>query len=247
MGSGSEVAKEASDIVILDDNFASITNAILYGRTIFNSIRKFIIFQLTVNLAAVLTAFLGPFFGTPFPLTIIQILWINIIMDTLAALAFGGEIALERYMNEKPIKREANILNKYMSSAILTDGVYIAVIGVIFLTFDPVRQLFLRNGIPNEKVFLTAFFNLFIFLIAFNSFNARTEKPNIFENILRNKDFIYILVLIFSLQVVFTYLGGEILRTVSLNLHEWLLILVVSFTIIPVDLCRKLILQKIKI
>jgi calcium-translocating P-type ATPase len=246
MGSGSEVAKEAGDIVILDDNFSSITNAVRYGRTIFSSLRKFIVFQLTVNIAAVLTAFLGPIFGMDFPLTIIQILWINIIMDTLAALALGGEPALERYMNDKPIRREANILSRYMTNALITGGLYIAAFAMFFLLFPPFKEMFLRNGIPNTDVFLTAFFNLFIFLVMFNSFNARTEKMNLFEHIKENKGFLPIIALIFVMQIIFTYIGGEVLRTSALTVKEWGIIILLAVSIIPVDLFRKFILKLAK-
>lgn len=112
MGSGTEVAKEAGDIVILDDNFLSIKQAILYGRTIYNSICKFIVFQLTINFSAVAINFIAPFIGIEKPLTITQILWINLVMDTLAALAFGGEPALEKYLREKPKDRSAPIVSK---------------------------------------------------------------------------------------------------------------------------------------
>ena len=243
MGSGSEVAKEAGDIVILDDNFSSIANAVRYGRTIFKSIRKFIVFQLTVNLAAVTTVFLGPMFGVEFPLTIIQLLWINIIMDTLAAIAFGGEPALERVMREKPVRRDENIVNKYMASSILTGGLYIMVVSIFFLTFPPIKELFARNGVYDHDVFLSAFFNVFIFLIVVNSFNARTEKLNLFDNIGQNPMFLRIIGLIIVLQVVFTYIGGTILRTTPLLPIEWLYVALFAVSIIPVDIIRKLILR----
>lgn len=189
MGNGSEVAKESSDIVILDDNFSSINNAIRYGRSIFKSIRKFIIFQLTVNLAAVLTALLAPFFGVEFPLTIIQLLWINIIMDSLAAIAFGGEPAISRYMEEPPIKRDANILSPYMIASVLTGGIYISVVSLLFLTVPAFKDFFIRNGAFDIEVFMAAFFNLFILMILFNGFNARTEKFNLLENIRKTRGF----------------------------------------------------------
>ena len=241
MGSGSEVSKEAGDIVILDDNFHSINNAIRYGRTIFKSIRKFIVFQLTVNVAAVTTAFLGPLVGIDFPLTIIQLLWINMIMDTLAAIAFGGEPALDRYMNEPPVDRDAHILTKSMKSSILTSGLFITAFSIFFLSFDPLRQLFTRNGITDESVFLTAFFNVFIFLILFNAFNVRTENVNLFENMDKNLGFLRVMTLIFSLQVLFTYIGGNILRTTYLTPLEWAYIFGFSLLIIPVDLIRKIV------
>lgn len=244
MGNGSEVAKESGDIVILDDNFKSITNAIRYGRTIFKSIRKFIVFQLTVNLAAVLTAFLSPYFGVEFPLTIIQLLWINIIMDTLAAIAFGGEPALDRYMNEPPVRRDANILSSYMVSSILTAGLYIAFLSICFLSIPFFKTLFYREGIYHEAVFMTAFFNLFIFLILFNGFNARTEKYNLLENIRKNPGFLQVMALIGIIQLIITLVGDTILRATPLRLTEWATVLLIAFSIIPVDLMKKFIIRK---
>jgi calcium-translocating P-type ATPase len=239
MGSGSEVSKEAGSIVILDDNFRSITNAVRYGRTIFRSIRKFLVFQLTVNVAAVCTALLGPFFGIDFPLTIIQILWINIIMDTLAALAFGGEPALKRFMDEPPVSRSENILTRDMLSAVLTCGIFTTAFSLFFLTYPPIRELFVRDGLPNQGVFYTAFFNIFVLMVTFNAFNARTEKINLFEHIFENKGFFRVIGFILVVQVIITYIGGTILRATPLNVSEWMIILVLSITIIPVDLIRK--------
>jgi len=244
MGNGSEVAKESGDIVILDDNFSSITNAIRYGRTIFKSIRKFIVFQLTVNLAAVLTAFLSPYFGVEFPLTIIQLLWINIIMDTLAAIAFGGEPALDRYMNEPPVRRDANILSSYMTTSILTAGLYIAFLSICFLSIPFFKTLFYREGVHIDAVFMTAFFNLFIFLILFNGFNARTEKYNLLENIRKNPGFLQVMALIAIIQVIITLVGDTILRATPLRLTEWATVLLIAFSIIPVDLIKKWIIRK---
>ena len=246
MGSGSEVSKEAGDIVILDDNFYSISNAIKYGRTIFKSIRKFIVFQLTVNVAAVTTAFIGPLIGFDFPLTIIQILWINIIMDTLAALAFGGEPALSQYMDEPPVDREENILTKDMISAILTSGLLITAFSLFFLTYDPFKELFLRDGVPDPKIHLTAFFNIFIFMIIFNGFNVRTHTINLFDHISKNINFILIMTGILTLQIIFTYIGGNILRTYGLTFQEWILVFSMSLIIVPVDIVRKLIMKSIR-
>lgn len=239
MGSGSEVAKEAADIVILDDNFASITQAVLFGRTIFKSIRKFIVFQSTINCASLLIVFMGPFLGYDFPLTLIQLLWVNLVMDTLAAMAFGGEPALHRYMHEKPIKRDAPIINFFMWSSIIINGLFIASLCIFALSYKPIRYLFLRNNIPNEEVFLTAFFAFFIFLTAFNAFNARTTKLNIFNHISENRGFLFVISLIFILQVIFTYLGGSFLRTVALTQQEWIIIILSSSIIIPFDIIRK--------
>lgn len=141
LGSGSEMAKEAADIVVLDDNFTSITQAILYGRTIYKSIQKFIVFQSTINVASSSIVFIGPFLGFDFPLTLIQLLWVNLVMDTLAALAFGGEPALTRYMEEKPIKRDDAIITPRMGLSILTGGFFIAAMSIFALSNDHVEHV----------------------------------------------------------------------------------------------------------
>lgn len=236
MGSGTEMTKESSDIVILDDNFASLTQSVLYGRTLFKSIRKFLVFQLTVNVSAILLAFLGPFLGFDLPLTMVQLLWINIIMDTLAALAFSGEAALERYMVEKPIPKDEPLITREMWSAILVDGIAATLLSLFFLTYPPIRELF-----HSEAAFLTGFFCFFVFMHNFNKFNARTDSLNLFDHLAENRNFIAVVALIFALQVVFTYIGGEVLRTVGLYPQEWLYVLLLALIIIPVDLARKLV------
>ena len=251
MGNGTDMTKESSDIVILDNNFISLTNAVLYGRTLLKSIRKFLIFQLSVNVAAILVAFLGPFFGIDLPLTMTQLLWINIVMDTLAAFAFSGEAALNRYMREKPTPMDASLVNNDMWSAILVNGITIAILSLFFLTSDTVSAWFpcdeLRCGDPSNPdydsraVLLTAFFGFFVFVNNFNKFNSRTEGINLFEHILENRNFIFVVILIFFLQTVFTYIGGEVLRTVGLTLTEWIYVIGFSILIIPVDLIRKLV------
>jgi calcium-translocating P-type ATPase len=247
MGGGTEVAKEASEIIIMDDNFNSIDKAILYGRTIFNSIRKFIIFQLTINVAAVLISFVCPLLDMGNPLTIIQILWVNLVMDTLAALAFGGEPALKRFMQEKPKKRDEQIVSKYMWSEILTAGAVIFGLSLFFI-LSPIAREFFRpdlveklGHVETSKSFLmTGFFSFFIFIAVFNGFNARTERINIFDNIGGNKGFLKVLGIIAVLQVAMTYLGGDIIRAYGLNVKEWLFVLGLALLIIPVDIIRKL-------
>ena len=241
MGGGTEVAKEASDVVIMDDNFSSIDKAILYGRTIFNSIRKFIIFQLTINVAAVLVSFASPLLGMENPLSITQILWINLVMDTLAALAFGGEPALRRYMQEKPKRRDEKIVSPYMWSQILTDSLWVFFISMLFL-LTPVFDGFFRAG-ENNMYVLTGYFTFFIFAAVFNAFNARTEQLNLLDNIGENKGFLKILLLIVVIQVIMTDFGGVILRCFGLTLSEWAVVLVLAATIIPIDLIRKLIVR----
>ena len=244
MGSGSEVSKEAGDIVILDDNFNSINNAIRYGRTIFKSIRKFIVFQLTVNVAAVTTAFAGPLLGIDFPLTIIQLLWVNIIMDTLAAIAYGGEPALMRYMEEAPIRRDENILTKDMKASILTSGLFITTMSFVFLKSSFIQNLFLRDGMISEAAHLSAFFNLFIFMIIFNGFNVRTSQINFFDHIALNMNFVLVMGLIIVMQIVFTYIGGDILRTVGLTFKEWLVVFGMALIILPVGMVVKLMMKQ---
>ncbi|MBR2178768.1 MAG: calcium-translocating P-type ATPase, PMCA-type [Selenomonadaceae bacterium] len=239
MGGGTEVAKEASEIVILDDNFSSIGRAILYGRTIFNSIRKFIIFQLTINVAAVLISFVCPLIELENPLTITQILWVNLVMDTLAALAFGGEPALDRYMDEKPKQRDEHIISKYMYSAIGVGALWSFGAGLFFLLSNFSHEHF-RVGETDANMYLmTGYFAFFIFTAVFNAFNARTDQLNLFDNIGGNTGFLKVMGLIVVVQVIMTYVGDVILRCFGLTGSEWLFVIAMAFTIIPVDLIRK--------
>ncbi|GHU45547.1 hypothetical protein FACS1894190_17720 [Spirochaetia bacterium] len=237
MGGGSEVAKEASEIVILDDNFSSIDRAILYGRTIFNSVRKFIIFQLTINVAAVLISFVSPLLGMENPLSITQILWVNLVMDTLAAMAFGGEPALKRFMQEKPKKRDESVVNGYMWQSILTGSLLTFGLSLFFI-LSPFAKTFFRPDVDN-KYLLTGYFTFFIFISVFNAFNARTEKLNLFDHIAANKGFLQILAIIVIVQILMTYFGGVVLRCFGLNLREWAFVLGIAILIIPIDLLRK--------
>ncbi len=237
MGSGTEVAREASDIIILDDNFKSISSAILYGRTIFKSIRKFIIFQLTVNLCAVSLSVVGPLVGIHTPVTVIQMLWINMVMDTLAGIAFSFEPPLLEYMNEKPKKRDESIINSYMKNEIIVTGIYSSILCLWFLKSDFISGLF--RGSINDKYLLSAFFGLFIFIGIFNSFNARTSRINIFANIFKNKVFLFVIFLIVTVQIILIYFGGELFRTIGLSFKEFNFMLLLSLTVIPFDWIRK--------
>ena len=241
MGSGTEVAKEASDIVILDNNIVSISKAILYGRTIFKNIRKFIIFQLSVNVSAILLALIGPFIGVPSPITVVQMLWINMVMDTLAGLAFSYEVPRIEYMKEPPKKKEENILNKYMINEILSSGLYSLVLCIIFLKLPIIKSLFVDNN-----HFMTSFFCLFIFLATFNAFNARTHRLNIFAHLSENKIFLLIILFIIIVQISITYSGITIFQTTRINIKELLITIVLSFSIIPLDIIRKIITKKTK-
>ena len=237
MGSGTEVAKEASDIVILDDNFYSITNAILYGRTIFKSIRKFIICQLTINLCSLLVSIIGPFIGIPIPITVIQMLWINMIMDTLSGFAFSYEPALPEYMKELPKKKNENIINGYMANQIITTGLVSSVICIIFLKSRIINQIFGDD-------LLTAFFGLIIFISIFNSFAARTHRLNILANIFKNKVFIGVITFVIGMQIYLIYYGGSLFRTNGLTIREFIIMMGIGLLVIPIDFIRKLIRKK---
>lgn len=240
MGSGTEVAKEAGDITILDDNFSSIEKAILYGRTMFKTIRKFLIFQLTVNVAAVLICFLGPLFGENVVLTVIQLLLVNLAMDTLAAIAFGSEPALREYMKEKPVARTASIVSKQMLIEILISALYITFICLSILFLPAVRNLF---GDVDVTYLKSALFATFMMAITFNGFNARTSHINPFEHLGRNKNFMLVMLSIFVLQFVFVTFGGEVLSVESLSPQSWLICLILAFLVIPIDVVRKAVMK----
>ena len=242
MGSGTEVSKEASDIIILDDNFKSITKAILFGRTIFKSIRKFIIFQLTVNLCAVSLSIIGPFIGIETPVTVIQMLWINMVMDTLAGLAYSFEPPLIEYMKELPKKKDENIINRYMAGEIIFTGLYSSILCVIFLKLPFIKNFFRPDS--NNLYLMTAFFGLFIFITIFNSFNARTNRLNLLANIFKNKIFLIIISFILIVQILLIYYGGNLFRTAGLTYSEFFIMILLSATVIPVDWLRKFYLRK---
>lgn len=241
MGSGTEVAKEASDIVILDDNILSISKAILYGRTTFKNIRKFIIFQLTINLAATSLALIGPFIGVPSPITVIQMLWINMVMDTLAGLAFSYEVPRIEYMKEAPKKKDESIINRYMFNEIILSGVYLLIVCILFLKLPILREMFTDNS-----HYMTAFFTLFILLAVNNLFNARTHRINIFSHINKNIPFILIVVFIIFAQLFIVYSGITIFGTTRINMKEIFVIFMISLTIIPCDIGRKLVLKRLR-
>lgn len=240
MGSGTEVAKEASDIVIIDNNILSISKAILYGRTIFKSIRRFVTYQLTVNFTALFLSIVGSYIGVSTPITIIQMLWLNMIMDTFAGLAFSYEPPLKYYMEDKPKISKEPIINKYMYSEIICDALYSAILCILFLKMPIFKEL-IRN---DYKHFMTAYFAMFIFIGIFNAFNARTERLNIFSNILKNKIFVFIFTFIIIVQIYLIYNGHDLFRTYGLTTFELLFVIIIAFTVIPIDFIRKIIYKK---
>jgi calcium-translocating P-type ATPase, PMCA-type len=244
MGDGTQAAQENSDVVILNNSLTSIEKAVLYGRTMTESVKKFIIFQLTVNVTTIALALIGPLVGFKEPFTIIQILWINLIMDTLAALAFGEEPTLERYMKRPPIGRKENILTGYMKSAIGVAGLFITVVSTMLLAnlFNLQQMLDLHDS----KEVLTFMFTFFIYAVIFNSLNTRSHGFNVFEHIGRNKRFIYVMVSIAIVQSLIIQFGGEVFNTVPMDLKHFGMALGLAFLIIPVDMIRKALIGSFK-
>lgn len=245
MGSGTEVAKEAGDIIILNDSLTSIADAIMYGRTMSKSVKKFIIFQLTVNVSTVFTAVLGPLFGWSEVFTIVQILWINMIMDTLAAIAFGQEPARESYMDEKPVARTADILNGYLKSSILVGGVFITIICLGIL--NNIFGIYNVIGTSDMDVVRTFMFANFIMAIIWNSFNARTDSLNLFEHITENHNFMIVMSAVTIIQVLIIQFGGKVFGTTPLSLNNWIAVVLIAFMIIPIDLVRKIVVKNMGI
>lgn len=244
MGDGTQAAQESSDVVILNNSLTSIEKAVLYGRTMTESVKKFIIFQLTVNVTTIALALIGPLVGFKEPFTIIQILWINLIMDTLAALAFGEEPTLERYMKRPPIGRKENILTSYMKSAIGIAGLFITAVSTMLLAnLFNLQQVF---DLHDSKEVLTFMFTFFIYAVIFNSLNTRSHGFNVFEHIGRNKRFIYVMVSIAIVQSLIIQFGGEVFNTVPMDLKHFGLALGLAFLIIPVDMIRKALIGSFK-
>lgn len=238
MGNGADVAKEAGDVVILDNKLSSIVKAVLYGRNIFKSIRKFLVFQLTMNFSSALVCMIGPLLGFDTPITVSQMLWVNMIMDTLGGLAFAGEAPQKRIMREKPKRRDEPILNQYMIHQILLSGGFSVLISMLFL-----KAPFMTNHIresENNLVLLSAFFGLLIFLGVMQCINSRTDRLNPFVGLDKNPTFVFIMVLITLIQVSFIYFGGAILRATPLTRAELLFTLGCATLSIPAELLRKI-------
>jgi Ca2+-transporting ATPase len=217
---GTAVAKEASDIILLDDSFRSIVNAIMWGRSLYQNIQRFVLFQLTVNVTALFIALIGPFIGVELPLTVTQMLWVNLIMDTFAALALAAEPPHKDVMNDKPRDPEAFIVTPKMWRQILG---YAAVFIVIL-----VGMLFKiqRDGITDYE--LSLFFNVFVMLQLWNLFNARCLglSGSAFSGVFENKGFVCISLIIFVGHILITQFGGEAFRTAPLSAVDWASIII---------------------
>lgn len=246
MGSGTEAAKEAGKIVILDDNFKSIKDAIWYGRTIYHNILKFCKFQLVINVAAVVVSAIAPFFGVEEPLKVTHLLFVNLVMDGLGAIMLGNEPALEKYMNEKPRRRDESIISKKMMAQILTMGTWLTVVSFVYLKLPLFRDLF-----ATEAQHLTGYFVLFIVAALFNGFNVRDDGFGIFRGLNENTGFLKVFFLIILVQAVivnaalvpfplFTWIGNMFSCT-PFGIQGWIAVVLLSVTMIPVDLVRKLV------
>lgn len=238
MGAGTQVAKDAGDIIILDNNLSSIAKAVLYGRTIFKSIRKFITLQLTMNLCAMGVTMICPFIGIDAPVTVVQMLWINLIMDTLGGLAFAGEAPLSSYMEEAPKRRDEPILNGYMIHQICFLGGFTIALCLLFLKLPLITEHF--RPASDDIYLLTAFFALFIFSSVFNCLGTRTDRLNPTAGLGRNKTFCLIMAAVLIIQIIFVYLGGSILRTAPLTLEELTFTSALALLVFPAEFLRKL-------
>mgnify|MGYP000895053120 FL=1 len=246
MGDGTAVAQEAGDVVILNNSLTSIKDCVLNSRTMAKSVGKFLIFQLTVNISTLLMNILAPILGWTEPFSIVQILWINLIMDTLAAMAFGGEPILKRYMDDKPAKRTDNILTTYIKSAIGTSSIFITLGSILILeNIAGITSFVTPADCADPELYKKTFmFAFFIYSIIFNSLNTRSERFNLFEHIGENKRFVLVMGAIFVLQTVIIEIGGEVFSTTMLNAKALLVSMALALLIIPVDLVRKAFVRK---
>lgn len=239
MGSGTDSAKEAGDIIITDDNFASIAKSILYGRTIYNNILKFLKFQLAINVTAVTVCTIAPFLGIKEPLTVVQILLLNLIMDSLGAMALGAEPALKEYMKEKPKQRTQSLITKDMAIQIGVTGLFMVVMSFVYLLSGQVQKVM---GLAH----LTGYFNLFVFMAIFNGFNVRSNGANIFKGLGQNPMFAVIMAIIALVQVVLTTFGGEYLSVVPMSATQWVVSIGLAMIVIPFGILLKAVTKKLK-
>lgn len=246
MGSGTEAAKEAGKIVILDDNFKSIKDAIWYGRTIYHNILKFCKFQLVINVAAVIVSAVAPFFGVEEPLKVTHLLFVNLVMDSLGAIMLGNEPALKKYMLEPPRRRDESIVSKEMMAQIVTMGAWVVLISFLYLKLP-----FFRNLFGTDEQHLTAYFVLFIAIALFNGFNVRDDGMAIFKGLDENTGFLKVFFTIIIVQAVIVNAAliplpvfkwiGNMFSCVPFGITGWITVFILAVTIIPADMVRKLI------
>ena len=239
MQDGSDVAKEAADIVLTDNNFASVVKAVELGRTFMHNIMMFLEFQLPINISLLILSMVFPIIsGGSALLAAVQILIVNIIMDSLNSLSFGGEPPKEEYMNEEPIMKGSGLFIRGAKGRIaLSSIVFIALFGVI--TFGPVGDMF-----TTKLSAMTARFALLCLMAVFNGFTIRTDSMNLFKGIKNNKLFVYIALGIFAMAVVLCNFVGNLVQTTPMDVKQWIIVLVTAFMVVPVDWIRKAICKK---
>ncbi|MGH9226126.1 MAG: calcium-translocating P-type ATPase, PMCA-type [Acidimicrobiales bacterium] len=231
MGSGSKVAREASDIVIVDDNFASLVRAIRWGRSVFENIRKFLQFQLTVNVVALSTAFVAALAGYGTPLTAVQLLWVNLIMDSLAALALALEPPTDELFDQPPHGREEPLISRPMWVNVLALGLYMFAVLIVILTTD----IFVDT---TDDVYRATFlFNAFVWMQIWNEFNSRSTRyhRNPFKGLFKSVSFLWVVAIIVLLQVLIINFGGDVFSTVRLSLGDWMKSIVIGATVLVVS------------
>jgi Ca2+-transporting ATPase len=237
MGSGTSVAKEASDITLLDDSFNSIAKAIMWGRSLYQNIQRFILFQLTINFAALAIVFLGSIFGKELPLTIPQILWINLIMDTLAAIALASLPPNEEVMKDKPRKSSDFIITPYMRRNILAIGI-LFVIALFFLmeyfSFHGGFEWINNNRSAASNRNMTLFFTIFVFLQFWNMFNAKAyaTRTSAFKDLGASPGFVLSALVILIGQILIVEFGGEVFRTVPLSIIDWIMVIFATSSVL---------------
>lgn len=238
MQGGSDVAKEASDIVLTDDNFASVVKAVELGRTFMHNIMMFLEFQLPINISLLILSVIYPMIATGALLASVQILIVNIIMDSLNSLSFGGEPPKDEYMTEKPIKKGSGLFIRGAKKRIAISTVaFIALYGII--TFSPIANMF-----ATETEAMTARFALLCFMAVFNGFNIRTEHINLFNGIGKNKLFSAIAIGIFAMTFVLCNFAENLIKVTALDFKHWVVVVILAFMVIPIDLIRKIIEKK---
>nr|WP_270249244.1 cation-transporting P-type ATPase [Coprococcus catus] len=234
MQGGSDVAKEASDIVLTDDNFASVVKAVELGRTFMHNIMMFLEFQLPINISLLILSVIYPMIATGALLASVQILIVNIIMDSLNSLSFGGEPPKDEYMTEKPIKKGSGLFIRGAKKRIAISTVaFIVLYGII--TFSPIANMF-----ASETEAMTARFALLCFMAVFNGFNIRTEHINLFNGIGKNKLFSAIAVGIFAMTFALCNFAENLVKVTALDFKHWVAIVILAFMVIPIDLIRKI-------
>jgi Ca2+-transporting ATPase len=234
--SGTEVAKDASDIVLMDDNFSSIVKAVLWGRNVYDSIRKFVQFQLTVNIVAVLVACIGALTDGESPLKAVQLLWVNLIMDTMAALALATEPPTPQLLDRPPYGRFSPLITTRMWRLILGQAAYQLFVCFFILGYGHHWKLLATHD--NDEVKQTIIFNAFVWCQIFNEFNARKleNEPNMFENLFGNWIFVSVMAFTVVVQVILVQWAGEAFKTHALTGNQWAFCIVVGFISIPIGL-----------